>query len=453
MKRDPNKQQVRISYANDTQLPRLSEPVPVHASRASGSEPAASAVPPERAPPVLPPVDAAVVAAPLMPESKELTTPQVEPPSDATATEHERSGAAPADRNDTEPASSAGGKGAAPGKPKADIETLEQFIAYAYGRKGQRVTLKPKIERLIAQSPRLDEAALGRLQAMADGDTLLAVPRQLLLVSLELEGMPGLRAAMQTLVRDVMLRHPALADAGVQAAVRNLPEAMPAAEALATVAAYTPAAVDGKDALKPAELQALRQNAAHLLAAWLASNRGMNAEELASLLFQALWAPAARALADDNARLRALTEVEQPAGVGLACDRFRQRAIDARAAQDQALREVGGLRSQAAETDAKLAQVESELDTAAAELQALRESSAAELAALRKQQDAERMRLTHDLEQLRGRLTRRLGDSIEMLEVGLTALRNKTPRTEVMAERAEHVIDALRAEAMNLREE
>ena len=43
-----------------------------------------------------------------------------------------------------------------------------------------------------------------------------------------------------------------------------------------------------------------------------------------------MWAPAARELADDNARLRALTEVEQPAGVGLACQRFRQQAIEAR---------------------------------------------------------------------------------------------------------------------------
>ena len=48
---------------------------------------------------------------------------------------------------------------------------------------------------------------------------------------------------------------------------------------------------------------------------------------------------------------------------------------------------------------------------------------------------------------------RRLDDAVETLEVGLSALRNKTPRVEVMLERAELVVDALRAEIKNLREE
>ena len=48
----------------------------------------------------------------------------------------------------------------------------------------------------------------------------------------------------------------------------------------------------------------------------------VGSHQLAALLLQVMWAPAARELADDNARLRALTEVEQPAGVGLACQRL-----------------------------------------------------------------------------------------------------------------------------------
>jgi hypothetical protein len=248
-----------------------------------------------------------------------------------------------------------------------------------------------------------------------------------------------------------MLRHPAFASADVQAALRNLPEAPPASEALLAVLAYAPTVVEGKEPLKPADLQSLRRNAAHLLATWLAGTRGLNADDMASLLFQAIWAPAARELADDNARLRALTEVEQPAGVGLACQRFRQQAIEARAAQDQAQREVSGLRQQVAGLDAQHQQVQSELEAARAELMALRESTAAELTELRNQHEVERVHLRHGQEQLRGRLVRRLEESLEMLEVGLTALRNKTPRVEVMVERAEHVVDALRAETTNLK--
>ena len=111
------------------------------------------------------------------------------------------------------------------------------------------------------------------------------------------------------------------------------------------------------------------------------------------------------------------------------------------------------MRERLAETDAQKLLVEEQRDALGEELRALRESTAAEIAELRRQHDVECTHLRHDQEQLRGRLLRRLEDGVEMLDVGLTALRNKTPRVEVMMERAEHVVDALRAEMSNLREE
>lgn len=350
-------------------------------------------------------------------------------------------------------ATTAGQKSAGGGKPKVDIETLEQFIEYAYGRKGQRVSLKSKVEKAIAQNPRLDDGSLSRLLATAAGDALLAVPRQLLLVRQDIEGYPALRAALGSFVSTVMQRHPAFADIGVQGALRNLPDAPSGADALARLAAFSPPDEDGKEPLKGADLHALRRNAAHLFATWLASNRGMNAEELAALLFHAMWSPAARDLADDNARLRALTEIEQPAGVGLACQHFRQHAIEARSSHDQALREANDLRLRLADTDGRRLLAEEQRDALTEELQALRESSAAEAVELRRQHEVERTHLRHDQEQLRGRMVRRLDESVEMLDVGLSALRNKTPRVEVMVERAEHVVDALRAEMKNLKGE
>lgn len=347
----------------------------------------------------------------------------------------------------------AGKKNSGSGKPKEDIETLEQFIAYAYGRKGQRISLKPKVEKAIAQNPRLDDGALSRLLALAAGDALLAVPRQLLLVSRDIEGYPALQAALGSFVSTVMLRHPAFAAPGLQGALQNLPEALTAADALAKLAVFTPAEDGRKEPLKPAELQALRSNAAHLFAAWLANHRGLNTDELAALLFKVIWAPAARELTNDNARLRALTEIDQPAGVGLACQRFRQQAIESQSAQNQAQRQATELRERLAETDAQKLLVEEQRDALGEELRALRESTAAEIAELRRQHDVVCTHLRHDQEQLRGRLVRRLEDGVEMLEVGLSALRNKTPRVEVMMERAEHVVDALRAEMNNLREE
>jgi hypothetical protein len=337
-------------------------------------------------------------------------------------------------------------------KTKAETETLEQFIEYAYGRKGQPLTLKPKVEKQIAQNARLDDAALSRLLTLAKGDTLLAVPRQILLLSQEVTSLPGLKAALTSFVANVMLRHPVFSDAGVQGALRNLPEGLPPADALARVAAFEPPPSAVAEPLKGGDLRDLRHNAVRLFVTWLAVNRSLNSEELSSLLFQVVWQPAAKDLADDNARLRALTDIGQAAGVGLACQRFRQQAIEARTQQDQAQREATSLRDRLSAAETQLSDTAQQLESARAELQALRESSAAEMEALRRQHAVDRTHLQHELEQLRGRLVKRLTDSIDMLEVGLSALRKDTPRVPVMVERAEHVVDALRAEVQELRE-
>lgn len=338
-------------------------------------------------------------------------------------------------------------------KPKVDIETLAQFIEYAYSRKGKALTLKAKLEKKVAQSLLLDTTAEARLLALAAEDELLAVPRQILLFSREMDGFPALRASLHAFVSSVMLKHPIFDDTGVRSVLRNLPDAQPPATALAKVVAFTPPEQTEKEPLKGAEIQVLRRNAANLFVTWLASNRSMNTDEVVALLLQVVWQPAASELEGDNARLRALTEVDEPAGVGLACIRLRQQAIDARSAHDQALREVSELRSRLAETDKLRVQAEEQLDSLKSELEKVRETSSTEMTELRRQHEVERTHLRHDHEQLRGRMVHRLNDGVEMLEVGLTALRNKTPRVEVMLERAEHVVETLLSEIKNLREE
>lgn len=404
--------------------------------------------PPAEPPSALAPLEAAPQPVEPAKEESQTQTPSAESPVVVTEDTVTTSVAPAVERPPVAIKDDGGGK-----KSKPDPENLEQFIEYAYSRKGQRLKLESKVEKQIAQNPRLDDAALSRLLSRAASDTLLAVPRQLLLASREVEGFPALRAALASFVLDVMRRHPVFADVGVQGALRNLPEAKPAADALAAVVQFTPKEANSKDSLKGAELQALRRNAANLFVTWLANNRGLNTDELAALLFQVAWQPAARELLDDNARLRALTEVEQSAGVGLACLRFRQQAIEARTSQDQALREASDLRMRLADTDTQRQQAEEQRDALQAELEALRDRTAAEMAELKRKHSEERTHLHHDQEQLGGRLVRRLDDAVETLEVGLSALRNRTPRVEVMVERAELVVDALRAEIKNLREE
>ncbi|MCP5179009.1 MAG: hypothetical protein H6994_03760 [Pseudomonadales bacterium] len=431
----------------DAAAPMTPDPVPTEASKPEAQAPMSAAEPPVAT------ADPAVLTPPEVPlasstgDAGELKPPAELPSADVKTVESTSA-------SSTGEGTSAAAKSERAGKkPKAEPSTLEQFIEYAYGRKGQPLTLKSKVEKQIAQNARLDDAALSRLLQLAKGDTLLAVPRQILLLSKEVTGFLNLKAAMTSFVSNVMLRHPVFSDTGVQGALRNLPEGLPPAEALARVASFGPPPSAEAEPLKGSDLRDLRQNAVRLFVTWLAVNRSLNFEELSSLLFQVVWQPAAKDLADDNARLRALTDIGQAAGVGLACQRFRQQAIEARAQREQTQREAISLRDRLSAAETQLSDTAEQLEAVRAELQALRESSSAEMDALRGQHADERTHLQHQMEQLRGRLVKRLTDSVEMLEVGLSALRKETPRVPVMVERADHVVDELRAEVQELREE
>lgn len=352
-----------------------------------------------------------------------------------------------------EPASPSPDTEGVPAKKKADIENLEQLIAEAYARKGKPLGVSTKIQRLLSQNHSLDEEAMNRLMLLVTDDLQLAVPRQILIASCEVSGLPSVRAALRDFVQELMGQSSLFARDGLRAAINNLPEAPSMAEALRIVAAYEPAKFDDKGPLKPKELQTLRRNATNLLVTWFALHRSLNPEELSRLLFESVWEPAAKKLVDDTARLRVLTEIEHPAGVGLACQRFHRQAEEARRGQEQARSEASARCQELEALKSQLQQAQAERSTLKAELEAFQVDSARALSDLKAQRETDRMHLQHNIEQLRGRMVRRLDDSVEMLEVGLKALQNKTPRTEVMLERAEHVVEALRAELGNLREE
>lgn len=335
-------------------------------------------------------------------------------------------------------------------KTKADPTTLEQFIEYAYGRKGQPLTLKPKVEKQIAQTARIDDVTLTRLLHLAASDNLLAVPHQILFLSQEITGFPVLKASLVSFVSSVMMGHMAFSDPGVQSALRNLPDGLSPSEALTRVAAFEPILSSDVAPTKENDLRELRSNAVRLLATWFAVDRNLTLDALSALLFQAVWQPAAKELTHDNSRLRALTDMAQAAGVGLACNRFRQQAIEAHAHKDQAQRETSFLREQITATEAELVDKTAELEAVRSELQAFRESSSIEMENLRSQHSVELTHLQHELEQLRGRLVNRLSESVGLLEVGLTAIRKEQPRVPVMLERAEHVVQTLRNEVSML---
>lgn len=347
------------------------------------------------------------------------------------------------------------GEPKATGKGKADIETLEQFIAQAYGLKGRKVSLKQKVERAIAAAVRLSDDAQLRLLRLAQEDRLLAVPRQLLLTSREIQDHPLLRAALRNFVRDVMLGHAIFKRPALAAAIHNLPDAPTVAQALAMVLEELGPATDGVDdqAMKPGELDELRTNAAYCLGVWFADTRNISLSELTEALNFALWAPRAKQVERDNTRLRALTEIEQVVGVGLACHQFRQQAADRAVQADHAAREAATAKELAAGLESTLRETLAELSKTKGELEHVQRESEATINALRTAAHNESTHLRDDFEQMRTRVLRRLVADVDQLEVGLSALRGPEARVHVIQDRVERVVDALRAEVNRLKGE
>lgn len=337
-------------------------------------------------------------------------------------------------------------------KPKVEIETYGQFIAHAYGMKGRKVAMKSKVERAIADAPKLTFDEMERVGHLVKDDVLLAVPRQLLLAARAVQGFPALRAALRGFVRDVLLGHPFFSQPGVEAAVRNLDDAPTPAEVLKVLAASDKKllAADVVDLMKASEIEQLRLNAVNCMAVWLADVKSLAIPALSDALFLALWRPRAMELGHETARLRALTEIEELAGVGLVCEEYRRQAVERLAQADMATREAAGLKERVQLLERQLAEAQEASVTQAAAMAASEAAHATALAALKVNTENEAAHLRDDIELLRTRVLRRLKADVDLLELGLEALRRPEPKVHVMMDSAERVADALRKEIKNL---
>lgn len=354
----------------------------------------------------------------------------------------------------TEMAGAAGKRGQS--KPKAEITTLEQFIAHAYALKGRKVPLKAKVERQIAQDPRLSDEARERLKDMVSKDITLAVPRQLLLVARQVTGYPGLRGAIRDFVRDTLLRHPIFLDERIEAAIRNLDEAPGPGEMLKQIAATEAKGLPSEFAgtfKKATEFEQLRTNAVYCMAIWLAESRGLSVAAVTDVLFTSLWAPKAQKLVADASKLDAISSIEELAGVGLACDEYRRLAYERLRASESAIGEAEALRTRVQTLEAELDALRSNVSELEETSEADQQAHQAELASIRVTTETEAAHLRNDLELQRTRLLRRLKSDVHLLEEGLQALTRPEPKVHVMVDHAERVTDALRQEIKNLQGE
>jgi hypothetical protein len=348
-------------------------------------------------------------------------------------------------------------------KAKHEIATLAQFIAYAYGRKGHPLSVKPKVLQDISPNTFIPVEGMVALQRLTLADKQFCVPRQILLATRDIDGYPMVKEALRAFVQNVMLCQPIFKNAKVQAAIRNLPDTPTITAALRFVMteAVEKDEQDDKDSerkdgekvtKKIVDPDELRMNAANCLAVWFSIFRHLSLEEVTEALNEAVWGPAARIAEHDSSKLRALTSIENAIGVGLACEQYKRRTVAHATEAVRASAEANGLRASLTEAQLQLERTNSELHESIAALENLRTKTALEQAAMHLANETQAAHLRDDLEQLRSRLLRRLVTDVDMLGVGLSAVQTSEPRIHVIRDRVERVIDTLQAEINKLRE-
>lgn len=335
-------------------------------------------------------------------------------------------------------------------------ESLADYIEYAYGRKGQKLAdLKEKVGfiRSLASNFRLGERE-SELLRIAEKDVTLAVPRQLVFISREFQGYPSLRNELLGFVKRAVLQHPLFREQPALTLFINQGDFSPSAlEAMRLIQAFGTTKDSQDSELSRAELDALHRNAAYLVAVWLREMRGRSLHDVAELLFQGVWSKASDSIKDDTDKLRALTDISELAPVAIACAVFQQQAEEQTQRAAQSAAEAMQLRQERDSLRAEMEGLSAELSALKDLLESERRETQERLAKLESTQDVKVTHLRDDNQQVRHRLVKRLVSDVEQLEIGLSALRNPNPRVEVMMQRAERVVDALRAEIAKLREE
>ena len=360
---------------------------------------------------------------------------------------------APVDRESTEPSDFPGEHSRKKRRSSRSkkIENVGELIAFIYGRKGKSVTLKPKVVKVVSQSPILDPSTFEDLLRLARNDLRLAVPVQLLLVTLGISH-SALRASLREFVGAVLREHPAFSSQQMNAALRNLPEGLDVERSLKLISSaeflkHQP--LPDRMKSRKRELAALRVNATYSLALWFAETRGIKPEELVDVLFLCLWRPNGNQPRDELRQFRLLTTSHDVDAVGAACTVFKQRADNMSAAAVRAQRGEAEALENAAALMRSVNKLTEELNDREAKITAIETE-------MKKQKQNYENTLTHardDHENLRARVLRRLKEDVRLLDEGVHALQRDPPKVRVMEDHAERTLDGLRKEIQRLEAE
>lgn len=335
---------------------------------------------------------------------------------------------------------------------KVQINSLSDFILYAYSRKGQSLkSLAPGEVKAITKNARLGEREFEDLLGISKDDAVLAVPRHILIAMHDFDGPHQVRQEVRRLVSDVLKRHPVYQQNNLVPVVANLDDAVEPVEAirkLANLSQEALASLTGLDNPKPKDAEALRSNSINCLALWLWESRGLRVNKVIRWLHDGYWSVMAPPDENPAACLQVLVGITEIPGVGAACQQFKAEA-------DESALRVAGLQAKVESLISEMMGLRQTIE----DLEGVVRERDTSISGLRQELDAERSahansraHLGDDREYLRSNVVRHLRREVSLLAEGLQALRKDPPKVRVMDDHAERALEGLRAAIKELEE-
>lgn len=340
-------------------------------------------------------------------------------------------------------------------KNKKRKQSIDDFLRYAYERNGQRLSLTSKEASEISLALKAGDQLLDRFRTLVSEDVGLRVPRELLMSAEAVAESPRTRDVIFSFVRDVMLEHRLFRSTIVQQVLLEGGDSSAYYDAFSALKRDEAVAVEDNDLgvqiSQKVDKDDLQKNARSLLATYIAFKNSLSVDEVISLLFDCSWVDELDSGKSRTELIRSVVEIDNPAVVAWVIARARDRINEARRSQLVATGQAGTATTRVEELTTRLQGVEHELKTATA--------TAARLEAqlLQLEQDwlekgrQESMRSAYKLQTLRGKIVQLLEGSVDLLQVGITAVARSPDNGQVLLERAESVVDALHKELSALK--
>ncbi len=331
-------------------------------------------------------------------------------------------------------------------KKRDPIESLDGLLRVIYSGKHNRVALKKNEIVAMRQTAESGLVNLDESLALARVDRTLGRTLDLLFICAEQFNLPLLEMQTYQFVQGSLIQHPAFAAAKLLGVLTGDNESLTDSDAVKALSKVDFMKLDWQvngEPLKKTEANLCRMNSIACLLMFLKEkDEGLTPDRIQRLLEAYLWRPAALPQKKELEKLKILMYSKEPVALAIARENltrelnqtYKQKE-DAVAGGEKMAARAKALAIELDEKSKQVASVRSENKKLKRVSQELEQKNGDDL-----------VHHQYDYKILKDRVQRCLEQELELLGLGLSALRRDPPKVHVMEDHAERAIDGLKTE-------